>query len=184
MTATPPPDQDINPLLDDGTAAELPDGAAAELPPEEVDTETILLQQLAEYKNTALRATADYRNLQRETEQRLSDIRKYATEELLVELCPVIDYFDSAFTAIPEEQKSAAWVVGVKHIQDYVLQVLKAHQVERMTTAGQLFNPEYHEAMGEEVSDLPDQTIIKEVQAGFLMNGKVIRHAKVIISKK
>lgn len=176
--------EDVNPLLDDGTEAELPDGSAAELPTEELDTETVLLQQLAEYKQAAQRATADYRNLQRDTDQRLGDMRKYATEELLVELCPAIDYFDSAFTAIPEEQKSAAWVVGIKHIQDYILQVLKAHNVERMTTAGQLFNPEYHEAMGEEVSELPDQTIVKEIQAGFLMNGKVIRHAKVIISKK
>lgn len=151
--------------------------------PVKLDTEAVLLQQALDYKAAAQRATADYRNLQRDTEQRLSDMRKFSNEQLLVELCPLVDYFDSAFAAIPEEQKSAAWVQGVKHIQTYLMQVLKNNNVERMTTVGQMFNPELHESVGEEESDQPEHTILKELQAGFTLQGKAIRHARVVIAK-
>jgi molecular chaperone GrpE len=131
----------------------------------------------------AQRATADYRNLQRDTEQRLSDMRKYSTEQLLVELCPLVDYFDSAFAVIPADQQTVPWLQGVKHIQTYLLQVLKNNGVERMPTVGQLFNPEWHESVGEEESDEPEHIIIKELQAGFTLQGKAIRHARVVIAK-
>lgn len=147
------------------------------------ETETALLQKVVEYKNMAMRATADYRNLQRETDQRLSDMRKFSTQQLLIELCPLVDYFDSAFAVIPADQATQGWIQGVRHIQDYLMQILRNHQVERMTTVGQPFNPELHESVSEEESTEPEHTIIKEVQAGWLMNGKVIRHARVIIAK-
>lgn len=164
-----------------------PDAPANVMPPVDEavtqETETALLQKVVEYKNMAMRATADYRNLQRETDQRLSDMRKFSTQQLLIELCPLVDYFDSAFAAIPEDQAKQGWVQGVRHIQDYLMQILRNHQVERMTTVGQSFNPELHESVSEEESSEPEHTIIKEVQAGWLMNGKVIRHARVIITK-
>lgn len=186
MKQTPSP-TDQNPPLDDmaddmaqlkATAADQPlDPATTK------ETEEALLEKVLEYKNVAMRATADYRNLQRETDARLADIRKFATEELLRELCPLVDYFDSAFAAIPEDQTTVGWVQGVRHIQDCLLQILRNNQVERMKTIGQQFNPALHESVGAEASDQPDHTILKEMQAGFLMNGKVIRPARVIISQ-
>ncbi|MFA6474836.1 MAG: nucleotide exchange factor GrpE [Patescibacteria group bacterium] len=137
-----------------------------------------------DYKEVAQRATADYRNLQRETDERLKHIRQFANEDLLQELCPLVDYFDSAFQAIPPEQLTQPWLQGVKHIQTYLLQVLKNHSVERMETVGKPFDPHLHEAVGEEASEQPDQTIVREAQAGFMMHDKVIRHAKVIVAKK
>jgi len=151
--------------------------------PVKLETEAVLLQQVLDYKAAAQRATADYRNLQRDTEQRLSDMRKFSNEQLLAELCPLVDYFDSAFAVIPEDQKSVAWVQGVKHIQTYLMQVLKTNGVERMTTVGQVFNPELHESVGEEESNQPEHTIIKELQAGFTLQGKAMRHARVVIAK-
>lgn len=176
MTQTPPPQQPVDDQVD-VPVDDAVDPATAQ------ETEETLLEKIVEYKNLALRATADYRNLQRESEQRLADMRKFATEDLLSELCPLIDYFDSAFIAIPEDQKKVGWVQGVHHIQDYLLNILRNHQVERMTTIGQPFNPTLHESVGAEVSDQPDHTILKEMQAGFMLNGKVIRPARVIISQ-
>lgn len=190
MNDTPPkiPSDDLN---DDKTVgaeatsnetviAALEDDISA---PVKLETESVLLQQALEYKTAAQRATADYRNLQRDTEKRLSDMRKFSNEQLLVELCPLVDYFDSAFATIPEDQKTAPWLQGVKHIQTYLMQVLKNNDVERMQTIGQIFNPELHESVGEEASEQPEHTIIKELQAGFILQGKVIRHARVIIAK-
>lgn len=147
------------------------------------ETEEALLQKIVEYKNLAVRATADYRNLQKETDQKMSDMRKYATEQLLQDLCPLVDYFDSAFQAIPAEQQTQPWIQGVKHIQSYLMQILKQYDVERMETVGKPFDPNIHEAVGEEESDQPEQTVIKESQAGFTLHGKVIRHAKVVVAK-
>lgn len=171
MTDTPPKQ------LDDSAENAVP--SETELP----NTEDVLLQQVLEYKAVAQRATADYRNLQRDTEERLSAMRKFSNQQLLVELCPLVDYFDSAFAAIPAEQQKVPWLQGVKHIQTYLMQILKANGVERMTTIGQLFNPELHESVGEEDCDQPEHTIIKELQAGFTLQGKAIRHARVVIAK-
>ncbi len=110
-------------------------------------------------------------------------MRQFATDQLLTELCPLVDYFDSALAAVPSDQADLSWIQGVRHIQDYLMKILKDNNVERMLTAGQLFDPNLHEAVGEEESDQLDQTIIREVQAGFTLHGKVIRHAKVIIAK-
>ena len=148
------------------------------------ESEEALLQKIVEYKNLAVRATADYRNLQRESEEKLQAMRQFANDQLLLELFPLVDYFDSALAAIPEDQKEQSWIQGIRHIQDYLMKILKDHDVERMNTLGQMFNPNIHEAVGEEPSDQPDQTIVREAQAGFTLHGKMIRPAKVIISKQ
>lgn len=160
-----------------------PDSAQPPDQPDEDVSEEALLQKIVEYKNVAVRATADYRNLQRESEEKLHSMRKFANDQLLLELFPLVDYFDSALAAIPDEHTQQGWVQGIKHIQDYLMTILKNHEVERMHTLGQQFNPNVHEAVAEEASEQPDQTIIKELQAGFAMHGKVIRPAKVIIAK-
>lgn len=165
-------------MTDTPTPEELMNDAVVE------QAEEVLLQKIVEYKNLAVRATADYRNLQRESDQRVQNMRQFATDQLLTELCPLVDYFDSALAAIPDEQKDQSWIQGVQHIQDYLMKILKDNNVERMQTAGQLFDPNLHEAVGEEESGQPDQTIIREAQAGFTLHSKVIRHAKVIVSKQ
>ncbi len=156
--------------------------AEAPVQSEQPTSEVVLLQQLEEYKNAAKRATADYRNLQRETEQKIAAVGKFATEDLLLELCPLVDYFNSALAAVPADQQDQGWVKGIKHIYDYLLNVLRNHQLERLVTIGQIFDPLQHETVGSEASDQPEQTILKEVQAGFSLNGKVIRPARVIIA--
>lgn len=191
MTDTPPKQSDddaVNTVPPEATeppnSTDLPETSADTVVTEEsANAEDVLLQQVLEYKAVAQRATADYRNLQRDTEERLSAMRKFSTEQLLVELCPLVDYFDSAFVAIPEEHKKAPWLQGVKHIQTYLMQILKTNGVERMITVGQPFNPEFHESVGEEESDQPEHTIIKELQAGFTLQGKAIRPARVVIAK-
>lgn len=173
-----------------------PEDLQSEHPPQREDdtniisdeSEEALLQKLVEYKQVAMRATADYRNLQKESDEKLSNIRKFATEQLLQDLFPLVDYFESAFQAIPADQQQQPWLQGVKHIQNYLLQIMKQYDVERMETVGKPFDPHFHEAVGEE--DLPadstaaDHTVVKESQAGFTMHNKVVRHAKVVVGKR
>lgn len=180
MTDTPP----IIPPEDEAAG---PIPAAPNSPPKtklEQQTEEELLQKVIEYKNLALRATADYQNLQRESTEKLADIRKYATEGLLLELCPLVDYFNTAFASIPSTEQQSSWLQGIKHIQTYLLKVLQDNNVELMQPVGQPFDPHRHEAVSEEASDTQaPNTVLRVLQAGFTLNGKVIRHAKVVVTK-
>lgn len=145
-------------------------------------TEEELLHKAKEYKALSQRLAADYQNLQKETDKRLADFRKYANDQLLLEIAPLIDYFDSAFAAVPDEEKDTNWMLGIKYIQDHLLAVLKNHNVEMIEAVGQQFDPALHEAVSEEeVADVASGTILKQSQAGIKLNGKVVKHAKVVV---
>ena len=136
-----------------------------------------------EYLNGWKRAQADYQNLQKDTEKRMGEFRKYACEDMLQQILPLVDYFKHAFAAIPEDEKDSDWLTGIKHIQDYLYKFLEDNGIEMIKTVGEKFDPELHEAVKEEEGD-KDNIILKETQSGFKLNGKVLVPAKVIISKK
>lgn len=154
--------------------------AEAETPP----TGTDLEQQAGEYLAGWQRAQADYQNLQRDTARRVSDITKYATEGLLTELLPIVDYFQYAFKGIPESERNSNWLKGIEHIQTNFLRVLEDNGVVKIKTVGEQFNPAMHESL-ESVEDTGKEhgIIVEEVAPGFTLNGKVIRVAKVKIAK-
>lgn len=136
----------------------------------------------AEYLAGWKRAQADYQNLRRSVEQEKVDMVKYANEALLQDLLPLVDHFNMAFKAVPEKDKTSAWLKGVEHISTNLKQILQEYGVTVMNTVGQKFDPTQHESVGEMPSDQPDGTVAEEVSAGFLLHGKVIQPAKVKIS--
>ncbi|MFH1781076.1 MAG: nucleotide exchange factor GrpE [Patescibacteria group bacterium] len=150
-----------------------------------------LQKKCDEYLNGWKRAQADYQNLQKDTEKRMGEFRKYACEDMLQQILPLVDYFKHAFAAVPEDEKDSDWLTGIKHIQDYLYKFLEDNGIEIIKTVGEKFDPELHEAIKEEKSgEQPDSAmaeepiILKETQSGFKLNGKVLVPAKVIISKK
>lgn len=141
-------------------------------------------EKCAEYMAGWKRALADYQNLQKETTRQIDDFRKYSNEDLILQLIPLADYFKHAFDQIPEAEKESPWLQGIKHIQSYFNKILQDNGVTEMACMGEKFNPEFHDIAAEEESDEEEGKIIKINQAGFILNDKVIRPAKVIISKK
>ncbi len=141
-----------------------------------------LQKQCAEYLGGWQRARADYDNLQRQTAAKISDTIKHATEEFLQELLPMVDYFNYAFKGVPEEDRDSEWLKGMEHIQTNFLRILEAHGVRQIPTVGEPFDPELHEAV-EEITGGESGVIAEEVAAGFRLNEKVIRIAKVKIYK-
>ena len=150
-------------------------------------------KEAEEFKTGWQRAVADYQNLKKETESRLAEWARFSEQRILEEFLPVYDNLKLAFglrTADygPEQQK---WVDGIGHIMKQFEGVLKAHGIEEIKTVGEVFNPELHEAVGEEIADVGtgldlsahDGIILKEVEAGYKMKGKVIKAAKVVVSK-
>lgn len=136
-----------------------------------------------DYKTQWLRAMADYRNLQRETEVQKSAWAQFATADLVARLVPVLNHFTAAMAHVPADQQTQPWVIGIFHIQRQLIDVLTQAGVEQIPTVGQQFNPAVHEAVGQQPSaEVPDGVVISQAQAGYTLNGKTIAPAKVIVS--
>lgn len=164
--------QDAEPLSDDEAATE----AAG------------TLQGLAKKAEENLegwkRAQADYQNLQKETQQRMQEVSKFATQQFVLELLPMVDHFQYALAGIPDEDKDNAWAKGIEYIQKNFLTILQSHGVEMIDALGKPFDPHMHEAVEEvEVEGKESGTVAEVLANGFTMGDKVIQVAKVKVVK-
>lgn len=140
--------------------------------------------QADEYLKGWQRAKADYANLKKESDLRFIELTKYANEELLKELLPLVDYFKQALKAVPANEAGSAWVEGIRHIQTRLLEVLAYHGVKEIDVVNEKFNPELHEAVMQiDDSKSAPNTIVEEVRTGFTLHDKVIQPARVKVSK-
>ena len=129
-------------------------------------------KQCSEYKAGWKRAVADYHNLQKEVSRQRSDWAAMSELSVIEDFLPVYSNFKKAFVAVHEE---TSWVKGIGFIMKQFQDVLKNHGIEEVRTVGEVFDAGHHEAVGEEISDMPGQTIVREVEAGYTMRGKVVR---------
>lgn len=139
-------------------------------------------RQAAEYLAGWQRAKADYANLKKESDQKIIELTKYANEELIRELLPLVDYFKSALRAVPKEEAGSGWVEGIRHIQTRLLEIMAYHGVKEMDVVGEKFNPELHEAV-EQVEGNKSGIITEEVRTGFYLHDKVLQPARVKVAK-
>ena len=156
--------------------------------------------QCEEYKAGWMRAQADYQNLQKEVENRRSEWARMSEAQILEDFIPVYDHLKLAISNLPAirleasadwqagEQlanKSDSWVEGVKLVLKQFAGILKNHGIEEIKTVGEMFNPELHEAVGEEeVEGKEAGEIVREVASGYRIGNKVLKVAKVILSKE
>lgn len=131
------------------------------------------------------KALADYQNLQKEMDQRLSAMSNFVSSAFILELLPIFDNYQVAINHIPEEQKKESWAVGLEHILKMWETFLNDHKVEKIKTVGEKFDPNIHESVGSvKEKDQEDQIIVEEKMAGYKTDESVIRPAKVIINNK
>lgn len=128
------------------------------------------------------RERADFLNYKREEMERLKLFLGYATEDILVKLLPIVDNLEIADGELTEEQKNNGFVKGVLQIAGQLREFLKSQGVEEMDSQGKKFNPEFHEAVGEiegQAAGLVGEVVAK----GYVLKGKVLRPAKVKVTK-
>lgn len=143
-----------------------------------------------EYLTGWKRAQADYQNLKRETDAERIERAKFANERLLRDLLPVLDQFGLALSfvpataTLPESEKGTweKWLVGIKAVQSLWDQAAGQAGLERVATDG-VFDPQVHDAVAEEASDKAEGTILRVVQPGWRLYGRVLQPARVIIAK-
>ncbi|MBN1398179.1 MAG: nucleotide exchange factor GrpE [Bacteroidetes bacterium] len=156
---------------------ELPEATESVLQIEE------LQKQLDQYKDLLLRKAAEFDNYRRRVEGEMSNVLNYATESLLGDLLPVLDDFERSLKHMKETIENESLVKGVELIYQKFLKIMEGRGVKPFDTVGKEFNVDYHDALLQiPRSDVPNHTIIEEVEKGYMLNNKVIRHAKVIVS--
>jgi len=152
---------------------------------------------VAYWKDLALRATAEMENLRKRTQIDIQKATRYANGSFAKELLPVADCLEQALTCAKQEldkEKAAGapenpiltnLVKGVEMTQNNLTSALKKQQIEKMAGLGQIFDPNLHKVI-QEVADPshPAGTIVQELQPGYTIGGdRVLREAMVIVSK-
>tara|TARA_Y100000310_G_scaffold335593_1_gene418008 strand:+ start:602 stop:1126 length:525 start_codon:yes stop_codon:yes gene_type:complete len=126
------------------------------------------------------RTQADSENYRKQTEKRIQDINQFAAKSIIIQILPILDNFELALKNTGANQKD--FTKGVELIYSQLFTVLENQGVKTIQTENQEFNPYYHEALMKINSEKQENTIIEELQKGFMMNDKVIRPAKVKVS--
>ena len=141
-------------------------------------------KQKADYLAGWQRERADFLNYKKEEVERMEVIIKFANEEMILRMLPILDNVDVAEKKIPDDLKKDENVKGVLQVKVQIMDFLKSQGIEEIKTVGLKFDPNFQEAVEDiEVKDKESGIVIEEVQKGYLMYGRVIRPAKVKIAK-
>lgn len=144
-----------------------------------------LESDLAKARDEALRTQAEMQNLRRRTERDVENAHKYALEKFVGELLPVVDNLERALQSIDKDNKElTALVEGVELTLKGFLDVLVRYKVEAINPVGELFDPEFHQAMS--MLEMPEKlpnTVVDVFQKGYRLNGRLVRPAMVVVAK-
>ncbi len=159
--------------------------------PSQAEEELTCLRQALEEKSReaeanhdrALRAAAELENFKKRAQREREEYIRFANESLLREILPVLDNFDRALEAARARSEAQGVVAGVELIQRELVKVLEKFGVTPYNALGQPFDPERHEAVQRVVRPgAPDMTVVEETQRGYLLNGRVLRPAMVVVA--
>ena len=141
-------------------------------------------KQKDEYLAGWQRARADFLNYKKEEIERLKKVMEYGSEELILKILPILDSIEKAESQIPLDFKDNEWVKGVLQVKGQLQDFFRKEGVEEIKTIGEKFDPNFHEALEKiQVENEKSGKVIKEIQKGYTLNNKVIRPAKVKITK-
>jgi len=130
------------------------------------------------------RERADFLNYKREELERIGEILKYTNVGLILNILPILDNFEIAEKKIPEDLKNDENVKGILQLKNQILDFLKNQGVEAIKSIGEKFDPNFMEVVETtEAKDKESGIVVEEIQKGYKINGKVLRPAKVRVTK-
>lgn len=152
----------------------------------EIEQPETLEEALAEAREKAetylanwQRAQADFVNYKRRSEQEREEIGKFANTRLVLSILPVLDDLERAFDSITPQSVEPDWVEGMKLIDRKLRATLEAQGLSRITTLGEPFDPNLHEAVGNARGK--EGIVAQELQKGYKLHDRVIRPATVMV---
>ncbi len=156
--------------------------------PEELESEEespSLEEEIESLKDQVLRAKAEVQNVRRVAEQEVRKARLYGVESLAKNFLSVGDNLERAIESLNEDSKPEDLEEGLRLILKSYEDALETGGIISIDPKGELFNPEQHEALSViENEDLEPNSIIEVIQRGFMIQDRVLRPAKVIVTKK
>jgi molecular chaperone GrpE len=143
-------------------------------------------KEAAEAHDKYLRTSADFDNYRKRTQRDLADFRKYANEQMARELLSVVDHLSLAIKHAADAGESNDGLrQGVELVHKQLRDVLEKFGITVFASQGESFDPAKHEAIMQETTDaVPENTVVQVFQEGYLYHDKVLRHARVSVSKK
>lgn len=143
-----------------------------------------LEQEILELTAGWQRTQADFINYKKQVTEDRAQLIKLANSDLIYDLLPVLDNFKLAANHAPADLENNDWGRGIKQIERQLEIILENEGLKKISTLGEHFNPEIHEAVEEVESDKPEGSIITEVLPGYKFSGQVLRPAKVKVAKR
>lgn len=137
----------------------------------------------AELNDKHLRLFSEFDNFRKRSIKERLELTKTASADVILQMLPIIDDFERALKAVSDEQDKDSMVEGLKLIYNKLKSTLNGKGLEAMETIGADFDTDFHEAITKVPAPTKDQKgkIIDEIEKGYLLGGKVIRYAKVVV---
>lgn len=143
-------------------------------------------EEARQYGEKFLRLQADFENSRKRLERDKQEFARFANEGIIVNLLNVVDDLERSLQLAQEKHEDfSAFLKGIEMVLAHLYDLLKKHGLTPIEAKTKTFNPDYHEALLKvETDDFPENTVVEELQKGYLLNGRLIRTAKVKVSKK
>ncbi|HEX9883677.1 MAG TPA: nucleotide exchange factor GrpE [Desulfobaccales bacterium] len=163
-------------------------GPQAALQSEDVAELQGLLQEktreVQENYDRLLRLAAEMENLRKRQERERAELLQFANENLIKELLPVVDNLELALEHGRQLEAPAPLLEGLERVHQGFLKALAKFGVAPIIGVGQPFDPAFHNAvMQEEAPEVPDRTVLKELQKGYLLQHRLLRPAMVVVAR-
>ena len=145
----------------------------------------VLEEQLAAAQDQSLRTAADLQNVRRRAEQDVEKAHKFALEKFAGDLLPIIDSLERGLElSDAADEKIKPMREGIELTLKMFHDTLKRYNLETVDPHGEPFNAEHHQAMAmQESAELEPNSVLKVFQKGYLLNGRLLRPAMVVVSK-
>lgn len=142
-------------------------------------------QEAQENYDRLLRVSAEFENYKKRIAREMEEFRKFSNQALIREMLSVVDHLELAMNST-DGQKSIekGLVEGLAMTHREILKVFEKFHVTPISAMGQTFDPTFHEAvMQEETDNFPENTVVKELQKGYLIHDRLLRPSMVVVAK-
>lgn len=141
-------------------------------------------KEAAENYDKFLRIAAELDNYKKRIAKERTDYIKYGNEALIKDMLPIVDSLDRALEHSGSQEDFEVFISGFKLIQEQFIGCLEKHGVEKVQSIGETFDPNIHEAVLQvESEEIGENKVVEEFEKGYLLNGRLLRPAKVSVSK-
>ena len=140
------------------------------------------IEEIEKLKDKNIRLLAEFDNYKRRSQEEKNKLFLYAGEDIVKSFLPILDDLNRSLE--PDNVNSNSMIEGIELIINNLKKVFKENGICSFSSKGEKFDPELHEAVMNETSNKKEGIILREFQLGYKYHEKIIRHSKVVVSKK